>query len=51
MAARLDVPFALVLTGVTGPTDAPFAPEPRWVANDLATLVTNALGPKGQLSM
>jgi HAD superfamily hydrolase (TIGR01450 family) len=51
MAARLDLPFALVLTGVTATTDAPYAPEPRWVAKDLAALVTNALGAQGQLSM
>jgi HAD superfamily hydrolase (TIGR01450 family) len=39
MASRLDVPFALVLSGVTTSADAPYAPEPRWVANDLAALV------------
>jgi 4-nitrophenyl phosphatase len=39
MASRLDVPFALVLTGVTSAVDAPYTPEPRWVARDLASLV------------
>jgi HAD superfamily hydrolase (TIGR01450 family) len=43
MALRLDVPFALVLTGVTTPADAPYTPEPRWVADDLASLVTSLL--------
>ena len=39
MASRLEVPFALVLTGVTTPADVPYTPEPRWVADDLASLL------------
>jgi 4-nitrophenyl phosphatase len=51
LAARLGVPFALVLSGVTTPADAPYTPEPRWVADDLAALVAIASGTgEGQLS-
>jgi 4-nitrophenyl phosphatase len=39
MAARLHVPFALVLTGVTRAADLPVTPVPAFVADDLATLV------------
>jgi hypothetical protein len=39
MAERLQVPFALVLTGVTNPADLPITPEPAYVADDLAMLV------------
>jgi HAD superfamily hydrolase (TIGR01450 family) len=39
MAARLDVPFALVLTGVTTAADLPLTPVPAFVADDLSTLV------------
>ena len=39
MAARLDVPFALVLTGVTTAADLPVTPAPAFVADDLSTLV------------
>ena len=39
MAARLDVPFALVLTGVTTAADLPVTPEPAYVVDDLSTLV------------
>jgi 4-nitrophenyl phosphatase len=53
LAARLGVPFGLVLSGVTQAADAPFAPEPRWVAADLAALVATVLdvAGRGQLSM
>jgi HAD superfamily hydrolase (TIGR01450 family) len=43
MASRLEVPFALVLTGVTTPDSARYTPEPGWVADDLASLVTSLL--------
>jgi ribonucleotide monophosphatase NagD (HAD superfamily) len=43
MASRLEVPFALLLSGVTTPADAPYVPEPAWVANDLAALVDAVL--------
>jgi HAD superfamily hydrolase (TIGR01450 family) len=39
MAARLRVPFALVLTGVTTAADLPVTPTPAFVADDLSTLV------------
>ncbi|MEN3316239.1 MAG: hypothetical protein V7605_2473 [Acidimicrobiaceae bacterium] len=39
MARRLEVPFALVLTGVTGADDVPDDPAPEHVAEDLRTLV------------
>jgi HAD superfamily hydrolase (TIGR01450 family) len=39
MASRLGVPFALLLSGVTTPADAPYVPEPTWVADELAALV------------
>ena len=39
MAARLHLPFALVLTGVTTAADLPVTPAPAFVADDLATLV------------
>ena len=39
MAERLQVEFALVLTGVTTTADLPVTPEPAYVADDLATLV------------
>ena len=39
MAARLQLPFALVLTGVTTAADLPVTPAPAFVADDLATLV------------
>ena len=39
MAARLDVPFALVLTGVTTAADLPVTPAPAFVADDLSMLV------------
>jgi HAD superfamily hydrolase (TIGR01450 family) len=39
MAARLRLPFALVLTGVTTAADLPVTPTPAFVADDLSTLV------------
>ena len=39
MAARLGVPFGLVLTGVTTAADLPVTPAPAFVADDLSTLV------------
>jgi 4-nitrophenyl phosphatase len=39
MAARLRLPFALVLTGVTTTADLPVTPTPAFVADDLSTLV------------
>ncbi len=39
MAARLGLPFALVLTGVTTAADLPVTPAPAFVAEDLSTLV------------
>jgi len=44
MASRLGVPFALVLSGVTSRADAPYVPEPRWIGDDLGSLVTAVLG-------
>ena len=43
LAAQLDVPFALVLSGVTGPDDIPADPPPATTAKDLATLVQQTL--------
>jgi glycerol 3-phosphatase-2 len=40
LAAQLDIPFALVLSGVTGDDGIPSEPAPDAVAADLATLVT-----------
>jgi HAD superfamily hydrolase (TIGR01450 family) len=45
MAQRLDVPFLLVLSGVTKEDQLPVDPQPAKVAADLAALV----GPDGQL--
>lgn len=42
-AARVGVPFALVLTGVTRPSDLPLDPEPAFVAGDLASVVPKIL--------
>lgn len=42
-ARLLDVPFALVLTGVTAPDHGPLDPSPDLEAADLATLVEAAL--------
>lgn len=40
LAGQLGVPFALVLSGVTAPGDAPAAdPAPAWTAGDLSALV------------
>lgn len=47
MALRLGLPFALVFTGVTGPDDAPFEPDPAMTAPDLAALVSQELA-RGQ---
>jgi 4-nitrophenyl phosphatase len=43
-ATAMDVPFGLVLTGVTRADDLPVRPEPQVVAPDLATLVRRRLG-------
>jgi HAD superfamily hydrolase (TIGR01450 family) len=39
LAEQLHIPFALVLSGVTGPEDVPKDPAPSVVAADLGTLV------------
>jgi len=39
MAARLHMPFALVLSGVTTAADLPVTPTPAFVADDLSALV------------
>jgi 4-nitrophenyl phosphatase len=44
LARRLRVPFALVLSGVTGPDGIPPEPSADAVAADLATLVTDLYG-------
>jgi 4-nitrophenyl phosphatase len=43
MAQRLDLPFALVFTGVTKEDDLPVDPEPAKTAPDLPTLVDQEL--------
>ena len=43
MARRLDVPFALVFTGVTTEDDLPVDPEPATTAPDLPALVDQEL--------
>jgi len=43
MARRLEVAFALVLTGVTGSDDVPDDPAPEHLADDLASLVDELL--------
>jgi NagD protein len=43
LAGQLDVPFALVLSGVTGPDQVPSDPPPASVTPDLATLVRTTL--------
>ncbi len=43
LAEQLGVPFALVLTGVTGPDQIPDDPPPDTVAPDLITLVRSTL--------
>ena len=44
LAEQLAIPFALVLSGVTGADDVPKDPAPDWVANDFAHLVRTVLG-------
>ncbi|MEA2828557.1 MAG: hypothetical protein QOG43_2996 [Actinomycetota bacterium] len=44
MARRLEVPFALVLSGVTGEEAIPRDDPPEYVVADLATLVAERLG-------
>jgi 4-nitrophenyl phosphatase len=44
LAGRLGVPFALVLSGVTSPTDAPAEPTPSATARNLGKLVQSTLG-------
>jgi 4-nitrophenyl phosphatase len=43
-AELIAAPFGLVLSGVTGRHDLPVAPEPAFVADDLAAMVTSRLG-------
>jgi 4-nitrophenyl phosphatase len=43
MATRLELPFALVFTGVTKEDDMPVDPEPAKTARDLPTLVDQEL--------
>ena len=43
MAERLAVPFALVLSGVSGPDDVPDDPPPAHVTDDLAKLLDELL--------
>jgi 4-nitrophenyl phosphatase len=43
MAKLLEIPFALVFTGVTSEDDSPFDPAPEMTAPDLATLVDQEL--------
>ncbi len=45
LARQLGVPFALVLSGVTGPDDPVGTPAPDWVAPDLQALVELVLAP------
>jgi glycerol-1-phosphatase len=47
LAQQLGIPFALVLSGVTGADAVPASPRPEFVAPDLAALVRSALGPDG----
>jgi ribonucleotide monophosphatase NagD (HAD superfamily) len=44
-AVALGYRFGLVLSGVTRPSDLPVEPAPDLVANDLAGLVDDLLGP------
>jgi glycerol-1-phosphatase len=44
LATQLSVPFALVLSGVTGKGDDPGTPPPATIAPDLAALVRDVLG-------
>jgi HAD superfamily hydrolase (TIGR01450 family) len=43
LAEQLEIPFALVLSGVTGAEEVPKDPSPAVVAPDLVTLVRTAL--------
>jgi len=43
LAVELRAAFGLVLSGVTTSTDLPVEPAPRWVADDLASLVATVL--------
>jgi glycerol-1-phosphatase len=44
LATQLNIPFALVLSGVTDAASVPTDPAPEQVAADLATLVRTTLG-------
>jgi HAD superfamily hydrolase (TIGR01450 family) len=44
LAQQLGIPFALVLSGVTGADAIPAHPKPEFVAPDLAALVRSELG-------
>jgi ribonucleotide monophosphatase NagD (HAD superfamily) len=43
-AQLLGAPFALVLSGVTGPGDLPVSPEPSVIETNLAAVVAAKLG-------
>ena len=47
LAAQLDIPFALVLSGVTRPGQVPDDADPAIVAPDLLRLVRDTLGAPG----
>jgi NagD protein len=47
LAAQLDIPFALVLSGVTRPGQVPDDADPAIVASDLLRLVRSTLGTAG----
>jgi 4-nitrophenyl phosphatase len=47
LATQLDIPFSLVLSGVTAAAAVPTDPAPHAIAPDLATLVQTLLGRKG----
>jgi ribonucleotide monophosphatase NagD (HAD superfamily) len=44
MAQLLGIPFALLLSGVTGSDEVPTDPAPEQVAPDLASLVDRETG-------
>src|SRR6202167_2363722 len=46
LATQLGIPFALVLSGVTGKDDVPTDPSPDEVAADLSALVHSVFGAK-----
>jgi HAD superfamily hydrolase (TIGR01450 family) len=50
LAQQLEIPFALVLSGVTDSAHVPTKPAPDHVAQDLATLVQSLLAGSGHAS-